>query len=156
MQEPPPVITLLAQLKSFEANVAGVLTIPDVDWKGSSGDDEWSLTEVACHLRDVEREVHQPRFKSLMAGDGAFLAGAVADSWVDERRYQEQDGEAALADFITARQETLAFLERIDSTLWQRQGQHAFFGPTSMHELLYLMVQHDQAHWEQIRALLGL
>ncbi len=154
MQEPPPVDTLIAEVKTFGANTEGVLTRPGVDWKSSTREGEWSLTEVACHLRDVEREVHQPRFKTLIAEDGAFIAGAVADSWVDERHYREQDGAAALADFVAARKETLDLLGSIDERLWQRQGQHAFFGPTSMHELLYLMVQHDQAHWEQIKELL--
>jgi len=37
--------------------------------------------------------------------------------------------------------------------VWETQGQHTFFGPTSLHELVYLAVQHDRVHGQQIDAL---
>lgn len=112
------------------------------------------MTEVVCHLRDVEREVHQARFEALIQDDGAFLPGAVADDWVEERNYREQNGPLALEAFLAARQKTLSMLEGLSAKTWERRGQHSFFGPTTMHELLYLMVQHDEAHWEQLRELI--
>ena len=154
--EPPPVPTLLAQLSSFATNLESALTAPGVDWQCCPGETEWSLTEVACHLRDVEREVHQPRFQALIEAPDAFIPGAVADEWVEERRYREQHGPDALADFLSARAETVALLTGLDEAIWQRHGQHAFLGPTTMHELLHLAVQHDQAHWEQVVGLLQL
>jgi len=154
MQEPPPVEALVARLKAFARNVNRVLADPGINWQACRLEGEWSLTEVVCHLRDVEREVHQPRIKALAREDGAFLPGAVADDWVSERVYYKQNGSLALESFLAARNETLAQLSDFDETLWRRQGQHSFFGPTTMHELLYLMVQHDEAHWEQIRDLL--
>ncbi len=154
MQEPPPVADLLAELARFADDCVRALAGPAVDWHCCPDDGEWSLTEVACHLRDVEREVHQPRFRSLLTQDNAFLAGAVADSWVEERRYREQHGPTALRQFLEARRETLELLPEPAAEAWHRQGQHSFFGPTSMHELLYLAVQHDRAHWEQIQKLL--
>lgn len=155
MQEPPPVPTLLRRLRQFAAALDELLEKKGVDWECAPAPGEWCLTEVACHLRDVEHEVHQPRFKALIEADGAFLPGAVADEWVEERRYREQHGPTALAEFLAAREETLEMLQQVDDGLWARQGQHAFFGPTSMHELLYLVVQHDEAHWDQIQELLG-
>lgn len=155
MQKPPPVDVLLKALESFARNVANVLTQPGIDWQRSRGDEDWSLTEVICHLRDVEREVHQPRFKVLIEDDEVFLPGAVADKWVEERNYRAQNGPVALEDFLAAREQTLSLLAGLDAEVWQRQGQHAFFGPTTMHELLYLAVQHDEAHWEQINQLVG-
>lgn len=153
MQKPPPVDALLAALERFARNVAELLASPGIDWHGSRGDEDWSLTEVVCHLRDVEREVHQPRFEALIAENGAFLPGAVADEWVEERNYCMQNGALALEDFLAAREQTLAMLHGLSAEAWQRQGQHAFFGPTTMHELLYLVAQHDEAHWEQITEL---
>lgn len=156
MQEPPPVSDLLAELARFAEESERALADPTVDWHCCPDEGEWSLTEVACHLRDVEREVHQPRFRSLLEQEDAFLAGAVADDWVEERRYREQHGPTALREFLQARRETIDLLPSPESLLWSRQGQHSFFGPTSMHELLYLAVQHDRAHWEQIQELLAM
>lgn len=154
MQLPPPVATLLKQLAAFPDWLAVQLAVPGIDWHCAPVEGEWCLTEVMCHLRDVEREVHQPRFQALLARDGAFLPGAVADEWVEERAYHLQEGEVALQMFLAARADTLALLPAAGSELWERQGQHSFFGPTTMHELLNLAVQHDQAHREQVDDLL--
>jgi len=154
MQEPPPVPTLLEALHTFPERLEAVLADPQIDWECAPAEGEWCLTEVVCHLRDVEQEVHQVRFRALAEADSVFLPGAVADEWVEERRYDEQHGPTALAEFLAAREETETLLAGFDGALWQRQGQHAFFGPTTMQELLYLAIQHDQAHWEQVQALL--
>lgn len=156
MQNPPSVPALLDELMAFATAVARMLTSPDVDWLWRPSGDAWSLTEVVCHLRDVEREVHQPRFRDLIAADNAFLPGATADDWVKARQYHVRyNGPVALQEFLNARQQTFALLDGIrDETLWERRGQHAFFGPTSMHELLYLVVRHDRVHSDQITNLL--
>lgn len=156
MQHPPPVATLLEQFAGFADQLAKALSDPVIDWQCKPAETEWCLTEVACHLRDVEREVHQRRFHALIVQDNAFLPGAVADSWVTERKYSEQSGPGALAEFLAARSETLEMLRELAEEYWERRGRHAFFGPTTMRELLNLAVQHDAAHWEQIQELLAL
>lgn len=154
MQSPPPVSDLLHQLESMASAVREALDSDTIDWVWRPGRDEWSLTEVVCHLRDVEREVHQVRFRSLIATDSAFLPGVAADEWAGPRGYCDQDARKALDDFLTARNETLAMLNELENPMWERLGRHAFFGPTSMHELLFLIVRHDDIHWKQIQALL--
>ncbi|MBK8987743.1 MAG: DinB family protein [Chloroflexi bacterium] len=154
LQEPPPIAGLLDELAWFATAVAQTTSTTDLDWQWRPAPEEWSLTELFCHLRDVEREVHQARFRRMMAADNAFIPGATADAWVIERAYARQDGRLALADFLAARRETLALLPGADDPFWQRRGRHAFFGPTSAHELLNLAVKHDQAHWEQLQKLL--
>lgn len=154
MQAPPPVPSLLQQLATMAANVNSLSIIDGIDWSSPPADEEWSLTEVMCHLRDVEQEVHQARFRSLIDGDSAFLPGVSADEWADERGYCFEDGQKAMNSFLAARQETLALIAPLDEAMWQRLGRHAFFGHTTMHELLYLVVRHDGIHWQQIQELL--
>lgn len=155
LHEPPPVAQLLERLRAFATAVTTAMAHPNLDWQWRPSPSEWSLTELSCHLRDVEREVHQVRFHSLLASDNAFIPGATADDWVIERGYARQNGRLALQEFLTAREETIALLETMPGDYWQRQGRHAFFGPTSAHELLNLVVNHDQAHWEQLEKLLN-
>ena len=155
MQVPPPVSSLLQQLATMAANVQSVLTESDVDWLWRPAEDEWSLTELICHLRDVECEVHQFRFRALIENDNPFITGVAADEWAESRNYKQQDGPSALQAYIQARGETLTMLDSLDEAMWARQGRHAFFGPTSTHEILYLAVRHDEIHWEQIKALLA-
>jgi hypothetical protein len=137
-------------------NVSALATMKGIDWLRQPADDEWSLTEVMCHLRDVEREVHQVRFRLLIATENVFLPGVSADEWADERGYCYENGRDAMRSFVSAREETMALLEPLGADIWQRQGRHAFFGHTSMHELLYLVVRHDEIHWQQIGQLLTL
>ncbi len=150
---PPPVGDLLAELAAFRQRVERLLADEAADWQRRPAEAEWSLTEIACHLRDVEREVHQPRFWALLEDDGAFLPGVDADAWAAERNYRAQDGRAAAAAFVAARAETIARLTPLPLDLWDTQGQHTFFGPTSLHELVYLAVQHDRVHGQQIDQL---
>jgi hypothetical protein len=155
MQEPPPIEILIAQLAQFAEDFGNALKAPDINWTKSPPGGGWSLTEVACHLRDVEREVHQSRIRAILGERDAFLPGVVADAWAEERRYRGQNGPEALGSFLSARLETLQLLSAIDERMWERRAQHAFFGSTSLQELVYLIAQHDAAHWEQTVALLG-
>jgi hypothetical protein len=154
MQNPPPIPDLLAELATFRARIARVLADDRVRWAYRPSAAEWSLTEVACHMRDVEREVHQARLNALLAEEDAFLPGVDADEWAEPRNYRAQDGQAAAADFLAGRDETIALLDSLPAAAWTRTGQHTFFGPTSLHEIVYLAVQHDRAHARQIEALI--
>ncbi len=155
MQQPRPVPELLQELADFATAVSNALSSLEIDWDWRPAPQEWNLTELCCHLRDVEREVHQLRFKNLIAKENAFISGATPDDWVDERDYKQENGRSALAAFLQLRQETFALLTGLDDTFWQRQGRHSFFGPTSMHELLNLVVGHDEAHWQQVQMLVN-
>lgn len=154
MLNPPPIPELLAELAAFREQMAR-LADDDDRWQERPSDDEWALNEIACHLRDVEIEVHQARLRSLLAEDGAFLPGVDADEWATTRNYRDQDGRAALADFLTARAKTIALLAPLPAAVWERQGQHTFFGPTTLREIVFLAVRHDRVHAAQIEALDG-
>lgn len=156
MMNPPPVPELLVELATFRARLAHLATSSEsLHWTDRPADMEWSLTEVACHLRDVEIEVHQARIRALLAEEGAFLPGVDADEWAEQRNYCYQDGPRALADFLNARGETINLLEPLAPEMWERRGQHTFFGPTSLQEIVFLAVRHDRVHDEQIDRLLG-
>ncbi|MBE2222942.1 MAG: DinB family protein [Anaerolineae bacterium] len=153
MQKPSPVPELLQELRHFATAVSDTLASPEINWQWRPAPAEWNLTELCCHLRDVEREVHQLRFKAIIANENAFISGATPDDWVVARDYKQENGRSALNTFLQYRQETITLLANLDDAMWQRQGRHSFFGPTSMHELLNLVVGHDEAHWQQIQNL---
>ncbi len=154
MQAPPPVDELMNHLRNIVREVRSIEAKNDLNWTWRSTESDWSLSEVICHLRDVESEVHQWRFQALVDNENAFIPGVSADEWAEERHYQRQNGPKALEDFIEVRLATIAFLQTFNGAMWEREGRHAFFGPTSMHELLYLVVRHDDLHWAQIQELL--
>ncbi|MEZ4515778.1 MAG: DinB family protein [Chloroflexota bacterium] len=154
MINPPPPAELVSELDQFRNYVAHLDQDTSLDWHTQPAPEEWSLGEVLCHLRDVEREVHQARIKAVLAEEQAFLAGVDADQWAEPRSYKTQDGPTALAEYLAARDETIRLLRTLSPEDWERQGQHTFFGPTTLQELVNLVVQHDRVHEKQIDALL--
>ena len=141
---------LLANLNSTPAAIATLVASLSPDtWRHRPAPAEWCLTEIICHLRDVEREVNLPRIRKLLAEENPFLAGEVTDRWVEERHCADQDGRVVLADFIAARKEALGLLNGLQ-TEWSRKARHAIFGPTSLLELVGFVAGHDRAHVQQI------
>jgi len=123
-------------------------------WEAPSLEEGWGPTEIACHLRDVEREITQPRIDRLLEGQDPYLPAVESDLWAEERHYRWQDGPAALNEFLASREETVARLRPLPAGSWLRSGRHALFGPTTLAEQLKFVAQHDVMHIEQLRACL--
>ncbi len=144
----------MEHLEVMAANVRNILEYADVDWAWRPAAEEWSLTEVMCHLRDVEREVHQERFRALIEKENPFIQGVSADEWAESRQYKLENGLNAMKEFLLARNSTIEMLDKLDEDTWHKEGRHAFLGQTSTHEILSLVVRHDDIHWQQISRLL--
>ena len=115
---------------------------------------EWSLTEILCHLRDVDREVNLLRVEKIMKEDNPFLPGQDTDPWAKERRYNEENGLLALYDFFTSRSKFIEILESLRTENWERSARHAILGPTSLAELVNITTSHDRLHIQQIHQVL--
>ena len=117
--------------------------------------DEWSLTEVVCHLRDTELEIHLPQIQTILTQEDPFLPAADNDAWAIERKYNKQDIAEALAGFISARLESLDLLKGLAEEQWLRKARHAIFGPSTLHDIVQFMVQHDVLHVRQFKETAG-
>ncbi len=124
------------------------------EWDQRPHADEWSLTEITCHLRDVEREINLPRLQKIISDDNPFIPGVDSDAWAVTRDYKSQDGRVALQDFVTCRMETLDLLDSLSPEDWQRPVQHAIFGPTSFVEIASFIAGHDRLHVRQTFAII--
>ncbi len=119
-------------------------------WNECPEPEEWCLTEILCHLRDVEREINLPRLRVILEEDNPFIVGIDSDAWADERNYKDQNGTAALKEFIKTRSQTLSQIDQLNEEEWQRPAQHAIFGPTDMKEIISIIAQHDRLHTCQV------
>jgi FMN phosphatase YigB (HAD superfamily) len=141
---------LLALLRSSPAALATLTSsLSQEAWTQPPAPGEWCLTEIICHLRDVELEVNLPRIRKVLAEGNPFLAGEVTDVWVKERRCADQDGRQMLADFTAARKELLELLDGLGAE-WSRPARHAIFGPSSLQELVGFVAGHDRVHIQQV------
>ncbi len=142
-------------MRSTPAGLDGFCrSLDNFDWATRPLPDEWSLTEVLCHLRDVDQEVNLPRLRKVLAEQNPFLPGEDTDRWAEVRKYCFQDGLQALHQFIATRGELVSLLEKLEAQDWQRPARHAIFGPTHLHELVSIIAAHDRVHMGQVRGLL--
>jgi FMN phosphatase YigB (HAD superfamily) len=142
---------LLAVLRSTPA-VLDHLTrpLPLEPWTHRPAPEEWSLTEILSHLRDVDEEVNLPRLQKVLNENNPFLPGMVTDPWAEERQYNRQNGPAALWRFTAVRLKLLDLLQGLLPEKWQRTARHAIFGPTSLRELVSIQASHDRLHLQQV------
>ncbi len=158
LPEAPPILpgALPALLAG---NLAGALDLLEAhsgaDWKAPPGPGEWSLTEIACHLRDVEAEVHTVRFQRLVEEPNPFMAGIDSDAWAVERDYRSQDGRRALEAFGEARVQNVEYLRSLPAESWSRQMRHSILGPSTLADMVSLSIEHDRLHLAQIAGVLG-
>jgi HAD superfamily hydrolase (TIGR01549 family) len=124
------------------------------DWKRRSQNDEWSPTEIVCHLRDVDQEVNWPRLQKVISEENPFLPGVATDPWAEERQYYQEDGKAALTGFLEIRNTITDLLSKFDPLDWNKTARHAIFGPTQIKELTSFIATHDRVHIGQIKKAL--
>ena len=124
--------------------------LTEKQWQQRPEPSEWSITEILCHLRDVDLEINLPRIEKVASGSNPFLPGINSDTWTEERRYCEQDGQSAFLSFREARRNLIDCIENLKPEEWELSARHAIFGPTSLRELVGFMTTHDRSHIQQI------
>jgi FMN phosphatase YigB (HAD superfamily) len=148
---------MLAILKSTPAALQSLLNRLDQSfWNKRVLPDEWCITEILCHLRDVDNDVNLPRIEAVLAENNPFLPGMDTDPWADQRAYIDQDCNQALESFIQCRIKILSYLDNLDDATWQRTARHAIFGPTRLYELVDIIAGHDRLHIQQVQKNLRL
>jgi FMN phosphatase YigB (HAD superfamily) len=117
--------------------------------------DEWSLGEIMCHLRDVEREVHLNRLDRILEETNPQLVGEDTDAWAEIREYNCQPGMEAFHTFIANRLRLIERLAALDATDWQRSALHTLLGPMKLNEVMAIANDHDIIHLAQLRKTLA-
>jgi len=153
MEEPDRQGWVLKALR--EAGSSLISELYDVDeeslvWRPAEG--EWSLKEIAAHLRDAE-ELALAQFNAFVAGSSSALPAWDVDLLPQERDYQSEEIARVLASFRGMRRETTYLLWALTEADWQRSAEHPYRGPVTLGELARELAQHDLEHLWQVRQL---
>jgi len=143
----PAILSQMAATPAALATLFGHLAQKNLKVRPAA--DEWSLTEIFCHLRDVECDVNLPRLAMLNREPDPFLAAQDTDLWAEQRDYLHQDGKQALSEFTHARMQALDRIRLLDAPGWDRITRHAIFGQTTVQELFGFVATHDRLHIQQ-------
>jgi hypothetical protein len=113
------------------------------------GDENWSVVEVICHLRDAE-ESALARMRLMRDEENPWLAAYDQDAWAVERQYAAERLETAVTAFLQRRTIYLTELAALAEEAWQRRGQHEEEGEITIHSHTLHLVSHDAVHLAQI------
>jgi HAD superfamily hydrolase (TIGR01662 family) len=124
-------------------------------WLQRPDPNEWSGLEVVAHLRDSEGQTQRPLLARIASEENPFLVQAPPPPGPGQMALAGVTPEQAAADFWAARQQTLAFLQGLPSTTWQRPARHSIFGNTTLLEMALFTARHDHLHLHQLCHTLG-
>ena len=123
-------------------------------WEGVPSEALTAIEQV-CHVRDIEIEGYQVRFKRALAEENPLLPAIDTGALARDRRYGESDAAQALAEFRSARAKTLSLLERLTAVQFQRTAIFEGYGPVTLRGLVHFLCSHDQQHLAGLQWLLG-
>jgi FMN phosphatase YigB (HAD superfamily) len=113
------------------------------------GEEEWSVRDIVCHLREHELSERE-RLERILNEDNPFLS-AEAGRRDANREYRTGPFVKAFDAFTTQRARTVAWLEGLPAGAWERPARDAIFGPTYFEEMVGFIVEHDRTHLRQMR-----
>ncbi len=149
---------LLWNLKSFPNELDDLLTGLDEEtlrWRPIPN--KWSVKEIVCHLRDMEREAYLGRYTRMLSEENPLLPNIDQDRLAIEMDYINQDARAALEEFKQLRAETVRTLEGVPPEGWSRRGVHEHDGSMSIEHLVTRQIRgNDLNHLVQMKDIVRL
>ncbi|HTX91256.1 MAG TPA: DinB family protein [Anaerolineales bacterium] len=118
------------------------------------GDENWSVVEVLCHLRDAE-EFFIKRMQAMRDQEDPAIIGYDQEALARERNYKAADLQKALAGFLSFRQQAVAEFSKLSPEQWQRTGRHNEMGEITIFGQAIHHAAHDAIHCAQIARQLG-
>lgn len=145
---------LVRELAETPRNVRQLaVDLTDGDWRWKPTEEEWSVLEHLCHLKDIEQEGYAVRIEKLKHETEPFLADIDGDKLAQTRSYNSQDFDQALRDFTLARQQNVDSIKDLPLKWLNRSGTFENVGTVTLGKLLLMMREHDEGHLHDIRSL---
>lgn len=123
-------------------------------WNGVPSE-AFTAIEQVCHVRDIEIEGYQPRFRRTLTENLPSLASIDSETLAKQRGYGSSDAAQALGEFRAARTDTLALLRGLDESQLRRRALFEGYGAVTLGALVHYLCSHDQQHLAGLQWLLG-
>jgi len=152
-------------INQLEVNAAAFKAILErvqpehASWKPAPA--QWSLTEVAAHLLDEEREDFRARLDLVLHHPESDWPPIDPAGWVTQREYAARELQETLHRFLDERARSMVWLRALREPNWDSTHTHPIFGSARAGDLLGAWVAHDFLHvrqlariqWQRIREL---
>jgi hypothetical protein len=155
---PIPIAALEAFPRALEQHYAA-FPAEFVHWAPASWEgvpsEPFTAIEQICHVRDIEVEGYQERFRRTLAEPSPFLPSIDSETVARQRDYGSADADRVFADIRAARAGTLAMLRGLEPAAFDRPAVFVGYGPVSLRGLVHYLCSHDQQHLSGLQWLLG-
>jgi hypothetical protein len=115
-------------------------------------DDEWSLKEIAGHLRDNE-ELALEQMSLIASDEEPPLPVRDVEALPLEADYRLADVRELLGAFVRFRRQTNRLLWSLAPEDWGRCGRHPYRGEVTIAQIARELAEHDLGHLWQARRL---
>ena len=130
-----------------------------VHWAPPSWDgvpsEAFTAIEQVCHVRDIEIEGYQVRFRRTLDELSPILPSIDSEALALQRDYSRSDVQRVFADFRAARAATLELLRGLDEAQLARPAWFEGYGQVTLRALVHYLCSHDQQHLSGLQWLLG-
>jgi hypothetical protein len=123
-------------------------------WEGVPSE-PFTAIEQLCHVRDIEIEGYQTRIRRMLQEMNPMLPSIDSEMLARERGYGNEDGSAVIAEFRTARAQTIDLIRALDATQFERTAIFEGYGAVTLRGLVHYLCSHDQQHLAGLQWLLG-
>ncbi len=111
--------------------------------------ESWSILEVVCHLYDEEREDFREHLDFILHRQKEEYHAIDPQSWIQERKYNEQNFVEMQEKFFAERTKSLEWLTEISNSDWDAT-YISEYGSMSAGEIFSCWVAHDNLHIRQL------
>jgi hypothetical protein len=154
--------TTLAALEAFPNELEkhyAAFPAQFVHWAPASWDgvpsESFTAIEQICHVRDIEIEGYQVRFRRTLDEPSPFLPSIDSEALAKQRDYGRADVAQVFTDFRAARARTLGLLRTLSPSQLERPATFEGYGAVTVRGLVHYLCSHDQQHLAGLQWLLG-
>jgi hypothetical protein len=107
---------------------------------------EWTLHQIASHIRDTEKLVYGARIQRTLTENNPVFKDFDADAWMAEHYDPQEPLNEILDEFIKNVDELCKTLRDLPQEAWSRESRHEIMGGELA---LQLWVERSLAHIEE-------
>ncbi|WP_211451533.1 DinB family protein [Collimonas antrihumi] len=123
-------------------------------WEGVPSE-PFTAIEQICHVRDIEIDGYQLRFRRTLDEVDPLLVSIDSDALASERGYAAANPVTVFTAFRAARAKTVELLSNLNPEQFKRSAEFEGYGPVTLRGLVHHLCSHDQQHLAGLQWLLG-
>ena len=144
-------IAILARTPHEAARMLQGLTDEQLSWRAKP--EFFSLRENVLHLRDIDVEAYEHRVRVVLNEECPAFPGVNGAKLAQERNYNAQPIEPALAELRKSRAASIELLKACTEADLDRKAEMQGVGIIDLRKLLEFWMEHDGGHLKDMAEL---